>query len=98
MHIEDARGRPIAEATVTLTKEEVTDLLIAASQIDDGTAGHAILRDPTGTTLAVYQATEEPTPLARQIDWWVGPLILFVIVLVVVGAFTIARAVVDLLF
>lgn len=98
MEIRDGRGRSIPEATVRLSKEEVTDLLVETSQVDDGSKDHALLRDESGTTLAIYVETGEKPPLEKHFDWWVGPLILFVIVLVLVGAFTIARGIISLLF
>ncbi|HVL51743.1 MAG TPA: hypothetical protein VM754_09635 [Actinomycetota bacterium] len=96
MDITDDRGRALNEVTVRLTPEEVTDLLVAASDLEGDGAEHAMLRSPDGTTLAVYRSTDEPTPLQRGTDWWVGPLVLVAVILVVVGAYTIGRGLVDL--
>lgn len=97
MEITDDRGRSLTEVTVRLSEEEVTDLLVAASDLEGDGAEHAMLRSPDGTTLAVYRATDEPTPLQRGTDWWVGPLVLVAVILLVVGAYTIGRGIVDLL-
>lgn len=98
MEIRDARGKQIPEATLRMSKEEVTDLLVEASQVDDGSKEHALLRDQSGTTLAIYVETDEAAPLERHTDWWVGPLILFLVLLVLMGAFTLAKGIVSLLF
>lgn len=81
-----------------MTKQEVTELLVATSQIDDGSADHGFLRDQEGTTLGLYVDTGEPGPLQRQTDWWLGPIILLLVVILIVGAYTIARSIIDLLF
>ncbi len=98
MEIADDRGRSLNEATVRLTDEEILELLVAASDLEKDPEGHAMLRATDGTTLAVYHATDDPTPLQRGTDWWVGPLVLIAVILVVVGAYTIGRGLVDLLF
>ena len=98
MEILDGRGKSIPEATLKLSKEEVTDLLVETSQVDDGSKDHALLRDESGSTLAIYVETDEKAPLEKHVDWWVGPLILIFVVLVVVGAITIARGIVSLIF
>lgn len=98
MRIFDHRGKQIPEATIKLPKEEITELLIAASQIDDGTTDHKLLRDPSGNNLAIYLDTGEKTPIQRQTDWWVGPLILILVVILVIGVYTIARSLINFLF
>jgi hypothetical protein len=96
--IQDARGRTIPEVTLQLQEEEVTDLMVAASQLEGGSVSHAIVRDPTGNAVALYMRSEDLEPLERQVDWWLGPLILVVVVLVVIGAVTIVRSIIGLLF
>lgn len=73
-------------------------MLVGTSQIDDGTSSHAYLRDTSGNQIAVYVAGREAEPLRKGTDWWAGPAILAVVVLVLIGAVTIARALIDLLF
>lgn len=98
MEIMDGRGKSIPEATVKLSKDEVTDLLVETSQVDDGSKDHALLRDESGRILAIYVDTNEKAPLEKHFDWWIGPVILIFIVLVVVGAITVARGIVSLIF
>ncbi len=98
MEILDGRGKSIPEATLKLSKEEVTDLLVETSQVDDGSKDHVLIRDQSGSTLAIYVETDEKAPLEKHFDWWVGPLILIFIVLVVIGAITVARGIVSLIF
>ena len=83
---------------VNLSAEEATELLVAASQIDEGDATHALMRDRAGNTLTLYLANEDAPPLQKGTDWWVGPILLLAVILVVVGAFTIARGILGLLF
>jgi hypothetical protein len=98
MEIKDSRGRTLNEVTIRLSDEETTELLVAASQLDDASVEHAMLRDKAGYTLAVYRDTDQPSPLQRGTDWWVGLVVLLVVLLVTVGAYTIARGIIGLLF
>ncbi|MDQ4149943.1 MAG: hypothetical protein M3164_08165 [Actinomycetota bacterium] len=98
MEISDPRGRNLTEVTVHLTEDEITELLVAASELDDRTSDHALLRDRDGSTLAVYRRTDEKGPLERGTDWWVGLAVLLLVILVVVGAYTVARSILGLLF
>ena len=98
MEIRDPQGRPLLEVTVHLTEGEISDLLVAASEIEEGPAEHAVLRDESGNALALYRRSEEPGPLARQTDWLIGPAILLAVILMVVGAFTMARGLLRILF
>lgn len=98
MDIKDAQGRTLKEVVIRLSPEEMADLLVATSEVDDGTSDHLYLRDPQGFTLAIYREGEESKPLEHASDWWVGPILLIVILLLVIGAFAVARGVVGLLF
>lgn len=98
MDITDDRGRRLNEVTVHLTEDEVIELLVAASDLESDPKTHAVLRGADGSALAVYRATGEPGPLQRSTDWWLGPLVLVAVILVIVGAYTIGRGIVDLLF
>ncbi|MCA1840776.1 MAG: hypothetical protein ABR507_00840 [Actinomycetota bacterium] len=98
MQIQDGAGRPLDEVTLKLDQEEVTQLLVGASQIDDGSSDHALIRDHAGTVLAVYIEDSEPGPLKKGTDWWLGPIILVGVIVLVVGLYTIARGLVGLLF
>ena len=83
---------------MTLSTDEITELLVGASQMDDGSRDHALLRDHAGTVLAVYRDDAKASPLKKGTDWWVGPILLLTALLLLVGIFTIARGVVGLLF
>lgn len=98
MQIKDLAGKPLTEVVIEMEPAEVTNLLVGLSQLDDGTNDHAFLRSPDGSAIAIYTHDTDPTPLQRGTDWWIGPLILLAVVLVVVGAFTVAKGVVALLF
>lgn len=98
MDIKDGRGHDLEEVVLRLSSDEMADLLVATSEVDDGTADHVFLRDASGRTLAIYPDREESQPLERASDWWVGPLLLGVILLLVIGAFSVARSLVGLLF
>lgn len=98
MRIKDPQGRPIGEVTIELASQEITELLVAASGLEERADGHALISDTEGRTLALYRLTGEQSPLERHVDWWLGPVILLAAILVVVGVFTIARGIIDLLF
>lgn len=98
MQINDSGGRTLDEVTVRLGAEELTELLVAASQLEEGELNHAVLRDGAGNALALYRESGEPPPLERHFDWWLGPMILAAVILMAIGAYTIARGIVGLLF
>lgn len=76
----------------------MTELLVAASKLDGNEIDHALVRDLSGTTLAIYAGEEEGRLLERHVDWWTGPLILIAVLLLAVGAFTVARGLLSILF
>lgn len=99
MEITDAQGHTIEQVTVRLTPEEVANLMVGASSLDDGNADHAVIGDDEGRSLALYLAASgDATPLERQSDWWVGPIILVVAVFVLAGAYYLANGLIHLLF
>ena len=99
MDILDAQGNRLEEVLIRLNGEEVADFLVGASSIDDGGADHAVIRDHDGHSVALYLGeADDETPIDRQSDWWVGPIILLVVVFMAAGAYTLARALVHLLF
>ncbi|MGH2732039.1 MAG: hypothetical protein ACRDJG_03700 [Actinomycetota bacterium] len=98
MEILDARGRNLEEVVLSLSREELGELMVGASQVDDGSSEHAVVRDRGGRAVALYLASDEPPPLARHTDWWLGPIILVAVLLIAIGAYTVARELVDLLF
>jgi hypothetical protein len=99
VEILDAEGHTLEKVTVRLTPEEVANLMVGASSLDDGDADHAVIGDDEGRSLALYLGEPgDETPLDRQSDWWVGPIILVVAVFVLSGAYYLANGLIHLLF
>lgn len=98
MQLRDGGGKPLREVTLSLSEDEVTELMVASSELEDGTTDHALLRSPDGVTLAVYRSEEAPGELQNGTDWWVGLLVLVAVILLGVGAYTVARGIVVLVF
>ncbi|MGH2768501.1 MAG: hypothetical protein ACRDIF_06050, partial [Actinomycetota bacterium] len=59
MEILDGEGRVLREVIAQLTGQEITDLLIAASKLDDGSERRAVLNDASGASLSILLASEE---------------------------------------
>ncbi|MDQ4027474.1 MAG: hypothetical protein M3214_05400 [Actinomycetota bacterium] len=98
MRIEDRRGESLPETTISVDDEELIDLLQGLADVVEGKRDHLHFAQPGGPELVVRRATEgDPDPLGRQMDWWLGPLVLFGAVFVIVGAVTILRWAVGLL-
>ena len=92
MKIEDRRGEPIHETTVTVDDEELIDILQGLADLVEGKREHLHFQQLGGPELVVHRATgEEAEPIERQMDWWVGPLVLFGVIFVVIGAITVVR-------
>ena len=98
MKIEDQRGDSLAEATVTVDDEELLDLLQGLADVVEGTREHLHFKQVGGPQLVVRRHTEgDPDPLGRQLDWWMGPLILVAAIFIVIGAVTFVRWAVALI-
>ena len=98
MKIEDRRGDSLPEATVTVDDEELIDLLQGLADVVEGTREHLHFNQVGGPQLVVRRDAEgDPDPIGRQLDWWVGPALLFAAVFVVIGAVTFVRWAVNLL-
>lgn len=98
MKIEDRNGRSLPEATVSLDDAEIMDLLEGIADVVEGKREHLHFNQLGGPQLVVRRAQEgNDDPLGRQIDWWVGPLILFGVIFVIVGAVTAIRWAIGLL-
>jgi len=92
MKIEDRKGESLSEATVSVDDEELIDLLQGLADVIEGQREHLHFAQPGGPQLVVRRAAEgDPDPLGRQMDWWLGPLVLLGTLLVIVGAATIVR-------
>lgn len=92
MKIEDRRGESLVEATVTVDDEELIDLLQGLADVVEGTREHLHFNQLGGPQLVVRRESEgDPDPIGRQLDWFVGPLILLATVFIVIGAITFVR-------
>lgn len=92
MKIEDRAGQSLGEATVTVDDAELIDLLQGLADVIEGHRQHLHFSQMGGPQLVVRRATAaDDAPLEHQMDWWVGPLILFGAVFVVIGAVTVLR-------
>lgn len=92
MKIEDRRGEPLTETTITVDDAELIDLLQGLADVVEGSREHLHFSQIGGPQLVVRRAVEdEADPLGRAMDWWVGPLVLVGAVFVVVGAVTVIR-------
>jgi hypothetical protein len=92
MKIEDQRGESLTEATVTVDDAELMDLLQGLADVVEGSREHLHFNQIGGPQLVVRRAAEgEDDPLKRQLDWWLGPLILIAVIVLVVGAATVIK-------
>lgn len=92
MKIEDQRGESLTEATVVLDDDELVDLLQGLADIIEGQRAHLHFNQLGGPQLVVRRTAEaESDPLGRQTDWWVGPLVLFAVLFIVIGLVTVVR-------
>ncbi len=92
MKIEGRNGETVSETTVSVDDAELIDLLQGLADVVEGKREHLHFAQPGGPQLVVRRVDEgDPDPLRRQMDWWVGPLVLVSVVLIVVGAATVIR-------
>jgi hypothetical protein len=92
MKIEDRRGESLTEATVTVDDQELMDLLQGLADVVEGSREHLHFNQLGGPQLVVRRAQEDDDdPLGRQLDWWLGPLVLIGVVLVILGAATLIQ-------
>ena len=97
MRIEDRRGEALSEATVTVDDRELVDLLQGLADVIEGDREHLHFQQPGGPQLVIQRNENASGALARQMDWWVGPLVLAAVVFVIIGAATVVRWAVGLL-
>lgn len=98
MKIEDKRGDVVDEVTVSVDAHELIDLLQGLADVVEGSREHLHFTQIGGPQLVVRKVDEaDPDPLRRQMDWWVGPLVLFGFIFIVVGLVTVVRWAVGLL-
>jgi hypothetical protein len=98
MKIEDRRGESLPEATISVDDDELIDLLQGLADVVEGKREHLHFLVAGGPQLVVRRASDEDAdPLRRQMDWWLGPLVLFGALFVVVGVVTVLRWAVGLM-
>ena len=98
MKIENRKGESLPEATVTLDDNELVDLLQGLADVIEVQRQHLHFSQAGGPELVVRRSSEADTdPLRHQMDWWVGPAVLLLVVLVILGAATFVRWAVGLL-
>lgn len=89
MRIEDRSGASITEATVTVDDQELIDLLQGLADVIEGQREHLHFQQLGGPQLVVRRTHEDDDdPLGRQMDWWLGPAILFGALFVIIGLVT----------
>lgn len=92
MRIEDRRGEPLTEATVTVDDQELMDLLEGLADVVEGSREHLHFNQLGGPQLVIRKTHgDDDDPLGRQIDWWLGPLVLAAAILIIVGLATFIR-------
>ncbi len=97
MRIEDRSGESQTETTITVDDEELIDLLQGLADVVEGKREHLHFAQPGGPQLVVRRAHEDDAdPLGRQMDWWLGPAVLFGVVFVIIGFVTVVRWAVGL--
>ena len=98
MRIENRKGESLAEATVTLDDNELVDLLQGLADVIEEQRQHLHFSQAGGPELVVRRSSEaDADPLRHQMDWWVGPAVLALVVLVILGAATFVRWALGLL-
>jgi hypothetical protein len=98
MKIEDRRGESLTETTVSLDDEELIDLLQGLADVIEGKREHLHFAQAGGPQLVVRRALDgNDDPLRKQMDWWLGPLILFGTVFSIIGFATVIRWAINLL-
>jgi hypothetical protein len=92
MRIEDRSGESLTETTITVDDEELIDLLQGLADVVEGSREHLHFSQLGGPQLVVRREAEsDADPLGRQMDWWLGPAVLFGVIFVVIGLVTVIR-------
>lgn len=90
MKIENRAGETVEETTISVDTEELYDLLEGLADVMEGRREHLHFSQLGGPQLVIRRVSEaDPDPLRRQMDWWVGPLVLFGVVFVIIGFVTV---------
>ncbi|MBA2273870.1 MAG: hypothetical protein H0W21_08225 [Actinobacteria bacterium] len=97
MRVEDRSGEPLEETTLIVDDAELLDLLQGLADLVEGKRAHLHFRQPGGPQLVVRHGDAATNPIERGTDWWVGPLVLFGALFVIIGAITVLRWAVGLI-
>ena len=100
MRIQDRRGEAVPEATVTVDEVELIDLLNGLADLVEGKKElvHLTESEFGGTHLVFKRGSgEDIEPLERQMDWWVGPLVLFAVLFLLIGIVSFVRWAAEIL-
>lgn len=100
MKIENRSGESLPEATVTVDDTEIIDLLQGLADVIEGKREHLHFKQVGGPELVVRHISEgeaDSDPLSRQMDWWLGPAVLFGALFVIIGVVTVVRWAIGLL-
>ncbi len=100
MKIKDRNGDSVDEATLTVDAQEMIDLMQGLADIVEGKREHLHFKQPSGSELVIKLGSEseaEEDPLGHQMDWYVGPAVLFGVLFVIVGVVTVFRWALGLL-
>jgi hypothetical protein len=91
MKIQDQRGDPLNEATLTVDATEIIDLLQGLADVVEGKREHLHFKQPGGPEFVVKLGTESDADdsLDRQMDWYIGPLVLFGAIFIIIGIVTV---------
>jgi hypothetical protein len=90
MRIETRSGEALGEATVVVDEAELIDLLQGLADLVEGQRTHLHFSQPGGPQLVVRHG-DATDPIERSTDWWVGPLLLFGSLFVIIGVITVLR-------
>jgi hypothetical protein len=97
MRIEDQSGSAVNEATITVDEAELIDLLQGLADVIEDKRPHLHFAQQGGPQLVVRRRSDdEADPIRRQLDWWLGPLVLLAVLFIIVGAVTVVRWAVGL--
>ncbi|MDQ3784377.1 MAG: hypothetical protein M3360_05795 [Actinomycetota bacterium] len=96
MRIEDRSGEALEETTLVVDDEELIDLLQGLADLVEGKRAHLHFSQPGGPQLVVRHG-DAADPIERAADWWVGPLVLFGALFIIIGAITVFRWAVGLI-
>ena len=99
MKIQNRNGDALNEATLTVDATEIIDLLQGLADVVEGKREHLHLKQPSGAEFVVKLGTESDADdsLDRQMDWYIGPLVLFGAIFIVIGIVTVFGWAVGLL-